>query len=139
MADLEKLNPHCDRFFDALMKTILVIDDVPENRDVIAVSLEGDYRVLQASDGAEGLAVAEQDKPDLIFLDVSMPGMGGLETIAVLRKHHELFGVPVIAVTAHSVVSARRAVERGCNDFMLKPLTAAKIRDKLAEWLPEDY
>lgn len=121
------------------MKTILVIDDIVENRDVIAVSLEDDYRVLHASDGAEGLEVAERDKPDLIFLDVSMPGMGGLDTIAALRKHHELFGVPVIAVTAHSVVSAKRAVERGCNDFLLKPLTADKIRSKLAEWLPEDY
>ena len=122
------------------MKTILVIDDIPENREIIALSLEDDYRVLHASDGAEGLVVAEQDKPDLIFLDVSMPGgMGGLDTIAALRKHHELFGVPVIAITAHSVVSARRAVERGCNDFLLKPLTAGKIRDKLDEWLPKDY
>jgi CheY-like chemotaxis protein len=121
------------------MKTILVIDDVPENRDMISVCLEDDYRVLQASDGAEGLEVAERDKPDLIFLDVSMPGMGGFETIAALRKHHELFSVPVIAITAHSVVSARRAVERGCNDYLLKPLTAEKVRDKLTEWLPEDY
>lgn len=121
------------------MKTILVIDDVPENRDIVAVSLEEDYRVLQASDGAEGLEVAGRDKPDLIFLDVSMPGMGGFDTIAALRKHHELFSVPVIAITAHSVVSARRAVERGCNDFLLKPLTAKKLRDKLAEWLPGEY
>ncbi|MBW7996290.1 MAG: response regulator [Candidatus Glassbacteria bacterium] len=121
------------------MKKILVVDDVPENRDIFAVGLEDEYQVLQAADGEEGLEVAEREKPDLIFLDVSMPaGMGGLDTIAALRKHHELYGIPVIAITAHSVVSAKRAVERGCNDFMLKPLTADKIRDKLIEWLPED-
>ena len=120
------------------MKTVLVVDDVPENRDIFVVSLEDDYRVLQASDGAEGIEVAEREEPDLIFLDVSMPGMGGFDTIAALRKHHSLFSVPVIAITAHSVVSAKRAVERGCNDFLLKPLNAEKIRSKLSEWLPEE-
>ena len=120
------------------MRKILVVDDVPENRDIFAVSLEDEYLVLQASDGAEGIALAEREKPDLIFLDVSMPGMGGLDTISALRKHHELFGIPVVAITAHTIVSAKRAVERGCNDYLLKPLTASKIRGKLVEWLPEE-
>jgi CheY-like chemotaxis protein len=117
------------------MKKILVVDDVAENRDIFSACLEGDFNVIEAADGAEGLALAEKEKPDLIFLDVSMPGMGGFEVITAIRKHHDLYRVPVIAVTAHSITSARRAVERGCNDFLLKPLSPAKIQEKIDEWL----
>ena len=117
------------------MKKILVVDDVAENRDIFTTCLEGQYEVLEAADGAQGLALAEAEIPDLIFLDVSMPGMSGFEVINAMRKHHLLYRVPVIAVTAHSVVSARRAVEKGCNDFLLKPVTSLKIQEKINEWL----
>lgn len=118
------------------MKKILVVDDVPGNRAIFADLLEGEYEVLEAADGREGLEVAEREHPDLIFLDVSMPGMGGLETISELRKHPCLYSVPVVAITAHSLFSARKAVDLGCNDFLLKPLSPHRIQDKIEQWLP---
>ncbi|MFH1068878.1 MAG: response regulator [Candidatus Glassbacteria bacterium] len=117
------------------MKKILVVDDVAENRDIFTACLESEFEVLEAGDGAEGLALAEKEIPDLIFLDVSMPGLGGFEVINAIRKHCDLYKVPVIAVTAHSVFSARRAVEKGCNDYLLKPLSPAKIQEKIDKWL----
>ncbi|MBN2288159.1 MAG: response regulator [Candidatus Glassbacteria bacterium] len=117
------------------MKKILVIDDVAGNRDIFTSLLEGDYLVLEAEDGRQGLEVAEAEQPDLIFLDLSMRGMGGLEMISRLRKHATLYPVPVVAVTAHSAFSAKKAVDSGCNDYLLKPLAPNKIMEKIEKWL----
>lgn len=117
------------------MNVILVIDDVAENRDIFTTLLQDDYKVLEASDGREGLEIAEAEKPDLIFMDISMRGMGGLEMIRELRRHATLYPVPVVAVTAHSTFSAQKAVEKGCNDYLLKPLTPNKILEKIDKWI----
>ncbi|MEA1996042.1 MAG: response regulator [Gemmatimonadota bacterium] len=120
------------------MKKILVIDDLEGNRDIFTSFLEDRFEVLEAGDGAEGLKIAERELPDMIFMDVSMPaGMGGLELIEIIRKHAGLYHIPVIAITAHSVVSAKKAVEKGCNDFLLKPLTPHKIEEKISQWIDE--
>jgi CheY-like chemotaxis protein len=117
------------------MKKILVIDDVPGNRAIFADLLEDEYNVFEAGDGLQGLEVAERERPDLIFLDVSMPGMGGLETIRELRRHPQLYAIPVVAITAHSLFSARKAMDGGCNDFLLKPLAPHKIQEKIDQWI----
>ncbi len=117
------------------MKKILVIDDVAGNRDIFASLLEGEYQVLQAEDGRKGLEIAERENPDLIFMDVSMPEIGGLDLISEFRKHPTLYAAPVIAITAHSLFSARKMMDRGCNDFLLKPLTPHKIKDMLEKWI----
>ena len=117
------------------MKKILVIDDVPENRAIFTSFLENEYVVFEAGDGRQGLEVAERESPDMIFLDVSMPGMNGLETIRELRRHPKLYSVPVVAITAHSLFSARKAVDGGCNDFLLKPLEPRKIQEKIEKWI----
>ena len=117
------------------MKKILVIDDVAETRDIFTTLLDEHYQVLEASDGLEGLTVAETEQPDLIFLDISMPGMGGLDTIRQVRKHATLYPVPVVAVTAHSTFSAQKAVEGGCDDYLLTPLTPKKIMEKIEKWI----
>ncbi len=117
------------------MKTVLVIDDVAGNREIFASLLEGEYKVLQAADGKKGLELAESENPDIIFMDVSMPEIGGMDLIREFRKHPTLYAVPVVAITAHSLYSARKMVERGCNDFLLKPLTPHKIKDMLDKWI----
>jgi CheY-like chemotaxis protein len=120
------------------MKKIVIIDDVPEYRHLFSSLLEGKYQVLEARDGKEGLEIIEKEIPDLIFMDVSMPGMGGLEFIEMLRKHASLYHIPVIAVTAHSIFSAKKAIEKGCNDFLLKPLIPKKILDMINKWIEPD-
>jgi len=117
------------------MKKILVIDDVTANRDIFSTLLEEQFEVLEAGDGLEGLEIAENELPDLIFMDLSMPGMGGLEMISQLRKHAALYAIPVVAITAHSAFSARKAVDGGCNDYLLKPLTHHKILEMVRKWI----
>ncbi len=119
------------------MKKIMVIDDVPENREIFTTLLEDQYQVIEASDGKQGLELAEKEIPDLMFVDISMPGMSGLEFIEQLRKHNTLYHIPVIVVTAHSVFSAKKAVAKGCNGYLLKPLIPEKILQKVEEWIEQ--
>lgn len=117
------------------MKKIIIIDDVPEYRELFSNLLEGDYQVLEARDAREGLEMIEKELPDLVFLDVSLPGMSGLELIEILRQHPTLYHIPVVAVTAHSVFSAKKAMEKGCNDFLLKPLAPRRILEMIKKWI----
>ena len=110
------------------MKTILVVEDVAMNRDLITQLLEEDYRVIEAADGLEGLRLAEQEHPDLILSDLSLPGMDGWTLIARLRAMEELKGVPIIVVTAHAMTGDdRRAVEAGCDDYLTKPIDEDRL------------
>lgn len=117
------------------MRKILVVDDVAGNRDLFMTVLEGDYTILEAADGKEALEVVRRELPDLVFLDVSMPGLSGIEVVRMMRKDSKLYGIPVIAITAHSIISARKAVENGCNDYLLKPLNENKITDMIQRWI----
>ena len=117
------------------LKKILVVDDLEANRDIFTSLLEDKYQVMEAGNGQEGLELAEKEHPDLIFLDLSMPGMGGLEMVRLLRRHGSLYPIPVIAVTALTVVNAKQALEAGCNDYLLKPLLPGKIHEKVDQWI----
>ncbi len=87
---------------EARQKTILVVDDDPDIRRVAALSLEriGGFRVTLAESGEEGLASALAEPPDLVLLDVSMPGTDGPATLASLRSHAATERVPVVFFTA---------------------------------------
>ncbi|MCC6524043.1 MAG: response regulator [Polyangiaceae bacterium] len=84
------------------MRTVLIIDDEGDIRTVVAMSLEhvGGYRVLQAASGEEGLAVALRERPDLVMLDLMMPGMDGRATFEALRADARTRAIPVVLVTA---------------------------------------
>ena len=89
---------------------ILVIDDEPAIRDTMRMTLEYDgHECLTAGSGQEGLTLAEKENPDLVFLDIKMPGMDGLEVLSRLRGMNE--ALPVVIVSAHGSASA--ALEAG--------------------------
>ena len=101
---------------------ILVIDDEAEIRKSLRMILEYEgYEVLEASSGADGLALAERETPDLVFLDVKMPGMDGLE---VLQRIHALREtLPVVVISGHaSKEEVASAIKLGAIDFIEKPL-----------------
>jgi PAS domain S-box-containing protein len=117
--------------------TVLIVDDTPANIGVIAETLEAQgYRVLVAEDGEEGLKRAEFVQPDLILLDVMMPGMDGLEVCRTLKKQINTRDIPVIFMTARTetadIVSGFRA---GGVDYVTKPLQVdeglARIKTQL--------
>lgn len=118
--------------------TVLVVDDAPENIDVLSGILRPHYRVRAAIDGEKALAIAMSDKPpDLILLDVMMPGMSGHEVCRRLKSHPPTRHIPVIFCTAMSEVEdERRGFELGCVDYLTKPvsppLVIARVRTHLA-------
>src|SRR5437016_8804114 len=106
---------------------ILVIDDEAAIRDSLRMTLEYEgYEMVGAPTGQEGLALAERETPDLILLDVKMPGMDGLEVLDRLRAANET--LPVIVVSGHGTIStAVEATKKGAFDFIEKPFASERV------------
>jgi two-component system nitrogen regulation response regulator NtrX len=114
---------------------LLVIDDEPSIRDTMRMLLEYDgYDVLVAASGQEGLTVVEKENPDLVFLDVKMPGMDGLEVLGRLRGMND--SLPVVIVSAHgNTTTALEAGRLGAFRFIEKPLSKDYVLDAVREGL----
>ncbi len=112
--------------------TVLVVDDTPENLQLIAGIMKEDYRIKVANNGETALAICHSENPpDLILLDIMMPGMDGFEVAQRLREHPNSEHIPVIFVTAMSdEESQAKGMELGAVDFITKPINpdALKIR-----------
>jgi two-component system, cell cycle response regulator DivK len=118
------------------MKKILVVEDVDFNRDLMVQLLEDDYEVLTAADGAEGIRLAEQERPDLILMDLSLPIIDGWEATRQIKANTALKHTPIIALTAHAMRGdEEKARECGCDDYLSKPLDEEVLFAKLAKFL----
>jgi CheY-like chemotaxis protein/DNA-binding CsgD family transcriptional regulator len=111
------------------MKTVMVIDDVPANVDVVLGFLyESGYRVLVADSGYRGIEQLELELPDLILLDLMMPGMDGIETCVRIRSRPEWQHIPIIMMTAADELSKKLgAFEAGAVDFLTKPIQPEEV------------
>jgi two-component system nitrogen regulation response regulator NtrX len=114
---------------------VLVVDDEPAIRDTMRMILEYEgYECLVAGSGPEGLATVEREKPDLVFLDIKMPGIDGLEVLSRLRGANE--SLPVVIVSAHgSAATALEAGRLGAFRFIEKPLSKDYVLDAVREGL----
>lgn len=108
---------------------ILVVDDESQNRELVeAMLLPAGYEVYLAEDGEEGWAAAQDKKPDLIILDLMMPGLSGFEVCARLKTDPKTGGIPVLFVTALSQIGDKeRALAAGGDDFLTKPFQRAEL------------
>src|SRR5437762_4235365 len=106
---------------------VLVIDDEAAIRDSLRMTLEYEgYEFVGAATGQEGLALAERESPDLVLLDVKMPGMDGLEVLDRLRGMND--GVPVVVISGHGTIStAVEATKKGAFDFIEKPFASDRV------------
>lgn len=119
------------------MKTILVVEDSELNIDLLTQLLEEDYSLLIARDGAEGVALAVQNKPDLILMDISLPVMDGYEATRLIRA--EFTELPIIGLSAHAMHGdGEKAIAAGCTDYLTKPIDEDLLLKKLTDFLGQD-
>jgi two-component system nitrogen regulation response regulator NtrX len=106
---------------------ILVIDDEAAIRDSLRMILEyEDYRFLGAANGPEGIAMAQRERPDLVLLDIKMPGMDGMEVLRTLRAADET--LPIVMISGHgTTATAVDAIKSGATDFLEKPLGSERV------------
>ena len=118
------------------MKKILVVEDVDLNRELVVQLLEDNYRVIEAVNGQEGLELAEQERPELILMDLSLPVIDGWEATRRLKANDELKSIPIIALTAHAMVGdEEKAKDAGCDDYLTKPIDENELFSKIAKYL----
>jgi CheY-like chemotaxis protein len=121
---------------DMAKKKILVVDDTEWNRDLIVQLLEDEYDMVEAVDGEEGVKKAEQEKPDLILMDLGMPVMDGWEATRKIKANGALKSIPIIAVTSHAMVGDEiSAREAGCDDYLPKPIDETELLRKIKRFI----
>jgi two-component system cell cycle response regulator DivK len=115
---------------------VLLVEDVELNRDLVAQILDEDYELAHAPDGLEGVRLARAQLPDLILMDLSLPGIDGLEATRRIKAEAATRDIPVLALTAHAMTGDReRALKAGCDDFLTKPIDDELLLAKIREWL----
>jgi two-component system cell cycle response regulator DivK len=119
------------------MKKILLIEDNELNRDMLSRRLrKRGYEVVTAIDGETGIAMAQAEAPALILMDVTLPGIDGLEATRRLKAAPQTRHIPIVALTAHTMASDREtALAVGCDDFDTKPIELPRLLEKIESLL----
>ncbi len=116
------------------MKTVLIVEDIELNIDLLAQLLEDDYNVVVARDGEQGVRAAEENHPDLVLMDISLPVMDGYEATRNIRKVFP--ELPVIGLSAHAMQGdAEKALAAGCTDYLTKPIDEHLLIQKMKQYL----
>ena len=119
------------------MASILLVEDNEMNRDMLSRRLERKgYQVIMAVDGAEGVAKAESEIPDIILMDMSLPILDGWEATRRLKSNNRTKHIPIIAQTAHAMAGDReKCLEAGCDDYATKPVELRVLLEKIEKLL----
>lgn len=117
--------------------TILIVEDNADNRDIYTTMLRHHgYVVAEAENGEEGIRLAHELLPGVVLMDVSMPGIDGLEATRRLKADPRTAAIPVIAVTAHAMQEDRdRARDAGCDGYLAKPVEPRRVLEEVARLL----
>ncbi|MCP9493352.1 MAG: response regulator [Pyrinomonadaceae bacterium MAG19_C2-C3] len=115
------------------MPKILLVEDNEMNRDMLSRRLiRKGFEVVIAIDGAEGVAMAQRENPDLILMDMSLPVINGWEATQQIRASAQVKSVPIIALTAHAMSGDReKALQAGCDDYDTKPVELPRLLEKI--------
>lgn len=121
---IQKYEPAADA-----VRTVLIVEDQLEMRAIAAAYLERQgYRVLATDNGADAVRQARTERPDLIFMDVSIPGMDGIRATAEIKRDPATRAIPVVIVTAHPYGSVgKRAMDAGCDGWLNKPCDPRRL------------
>jgi two-component system cell cycle response regulator DivK len=104
-----------------MRRRLLIVEDSDLNRDLLVQIFESDFDLELATDGAEAVDLALTESPDLVLMDIGLPGMDGLEAVRAIRARTS--DLPIIAVSSHVMPGDReRALAAGCDEFVPKPI-----------------
>lgn len=119
------------------MKKILYIEDDPINKYLVKKFLSSKgYEVFEAQNGSEGVAKAEELHPDLILMDMQMPGVDGYEATKQLKEKESVKQIPVVALTAHALPGDKeKCLAAGCNGFITKPIDIKTFEQQIMPYL----
>ncbi len=115
-------------------KTILIIDDEEDFCYFVKKNLEAisNYEIITTTKGKKGIQIARKKKPDLILLDIMMPGIDGLEVLKRLKKNENTQNIPVIMLTAKDEDESKiRALGSFCDDYIVKPVENVELKGKI--------
>ncbi len=120
------------------MSKILVIDDDPSNREILRARLEkAGHEVTEASNGEEGIKLSEEFAPHLVFLDIMMPKVDGLQVCRQIKSNPKTEKIPVIMLTAcDQKIDKLRGWESGADEYLAKPWDPDQLLEVLAKWCP---
>ena len=119
------------------MTRVLLVEDDEMNRDMLSRRLQRKgFEVLIATDGLQGVELADAGTPDLILMDMSLPQLSGWEAASRIKSNSKVQSIPIIALTAHAMESDRqRALNAGCDDYDTKPIDLPRLLDKMEKLL----
>ena len=116
-------------------KRVLLVEDETDLRKMMKILLElHGYDVIEAADGYEAVEKAVELEPDLILMDIAMPVMDGIDSTRTIRRHAELNGVPIVAVTAYGDFYSQRAKKAGCIDVIQKPIDFGQLKPMIERY-----
>ena len=118
------------------MKKILVVEDDPIIMNLIVILLEHEgYEVAQSFSAEEGISLAASCPPDLILMDVALPGLDGLEATRILKAREDTRRIPIIALTAQAMKEdAEKASRAGCDGFIVKPISTRAFLQEISRF-----
>ena len=120
-----------------MSQTILVIEDEEDNRRIMHDLLTSKgYRVIEAVDGAQGVSAAVSHRPDLILMDIQLPGIDGYEATRRIKANPDLNHIPIVVVTSYALGGDdAKAFEAGCDAYMAKPFSPRELLAKVRSFL----
>ena len=121
-----------------MSKRILVVEDQDDNRRILRDLLTASgYELIEAVDGEQGLAAAQKERPDLILMDIQLPGIDGYEVTRRIKADEALRSIPIIAVTSYALSGDdQKAFAAGCDAYVTTPFSPRSLLAKIREYLP---
>ncbi|MCX7678081.1 MAG: ATP-binding protein [Spirochaetes bacterium] len=119
-----------------IQPTIVVIEDDPDNMVTIRAVLKNQFRLFEAMDGKTGIELVVRHRPDLVILDIALPGISGFTVVRELKNNPQTKGIPIIALTALSMKGDRERILRaGCDDYLAKPYSIEELLAIISKWI----
>ena len=121
-----------------MSKCVLIVEDQEDNRAILRDLLsKSGFELVEASNGEEGVALAQSKRPDLILMDVQLPVIDGYEATRRIKGNAELKSIPIIAVTSYALSGDEaKAHAAGCDGYVAKPFSPRQLLAKIREYLP---